>query len=93
MDKTLAELFARHPLCGCFEGNPMDVFGAFIVGEEYGADETPQLLGLYGGRYTIVFRPGECGKLCVQMQSKLTHVLSSFQGLITCHARSRMTYC
>ena len=37
----------------------MDAFGKFIAGEEYGADETPNLLGLYMGRYTIVFRPGE----------------------------------
>lgn len=55
----LAELFARHPSCGSFEGNPVDVFGAFIAGEEYGLDETPELLGLYGGRYTTVFQPGE----------------------------------
>ena len=48
-----------HPLCGSFEGNPMAVFGTFIAGEEYGADETPELLGFYGGRYTIVFQPGE----------------------------------
>ena len=46
MDETLAELFVRHPSCGCFEGNPMDAFGAFIAGEEYGADDTPELLGL-----------------------------------------------
>jgi len=59
MDETLVELFARHLSCGWFEGNLMDAFGAFIAGEEYGADETPDSLGLYGGRYTIVFHPGE----------------------------------
>ena len=57
MDKTLAELFARHPSCRWFEGNPMDAFYAVIADEEYGADETPKSLGFYGGRYTIVFHP------------------------------------
>ena len=37
----------------------MDGSGAFIAGEEYGADETPDLLGLYGGHYTILFHSGE----------------------------------
>jgi hypothetical protein len=37
----------------------MDAFGAFIAGEEYGAEETPKLLGLYGGSYTIMFHSGE----------------------------------
>ncbi len=37
----------------------MDAFYAVIAGEEYGADETPETLGLYGGRYRIVFHPGE----------------------------------
>ena len=59
MYKTLAELFARHPSCGCFEGNPIEAFGVFIAGEEYGAEETLNALGLYGEQYTIVFRPGE----------------------------------
>jgi hypothetical protein len=59
MDKTLAELFTHHPSCGCFEGNLPEAFSAFIAGKEYGADETPEMLGLYGGRYTIVFHPGE----------------------------------
>ena len=67
MDETLAELFTRHPSCGDFEGNPMDAFGAFIAGKEYGPDETPELLGLYGGRYTIVFQPGESRQsMCVK---------------------------
>jgi hypothetical protein len=59
MDETLAELFACHPSSNCFEGNPMDAFYAVIAGEEYGADETPETLGLYGGRYTIEFHPGK----------------------------------
>jgi hypothetical protein len=37
----------------------MDAFMAIIAGEEFGADETPESLGLYGGRLTIVFYPGE----------------------------------
>ena len=52
MDETLAELF------GWFEGNPMDAFFVVIAGKEYGADETPASLGLYGGRYMIVFHSG-----------------------------------
>ncbi len=59
MDETLAEVFARHPSSGCFEGNTMGAFHAVIAGEEYGADETPETLGLYGGRYTIEFHPGK----------------------------------
>ena len=57
MDETLAELFACHPSCWWFEGNPMDTFYAVIADEEYWADETPESLGLYGGRYMIVFHP------------------------------------
>ena len=59
MDETLAELFARLPSRRWFEGNPMDAFYVVIADEEYGADETPESLGLYGGRYTIVFHPGK----------------------------------
>ncbi len=59
MDETLAELFARHPSSECFEGNLMDAFMAIIAGEEFDADETPETLGLYGGRLTIVFYPGK----------------------------------
>ena len=56
----LAELFARHLSCGFFEGNQLNAFGVCIAGEEYGPDETPKSLGLYGGGdYTIVFHPGE----------------------------------
>ena len=42
-----------------FEGNPMDVFHAKIGDSEYGSDETPGSIGLYGGRYSVVFHPGE----------------------------------
>ena len=59
MYETLAELFARHPSCVCFEGNLIEAIGAFIASKEYGAEETPDALGLYGGRYMIGFRPGE----------------------------------
>ena len=37
----------------------MDAFMAIIAGEEFGADETPETLGLYGGRLMIVFYPGK----------------------------------
>ena len=59
MDETLAELFACHPSSDCFRGNAMGAFHAVIAGEEYGVDETPETLGLYGGRYTIEFHPGK----------------------------------
>lgn len=59
IDETLAELFARHPSSGDFEGNPVDAFQCVIAGGEYGPDQTPRSLGLYGGRYTIEFHPGE----------------------------------
>ena len=59
MDETLAELFARHSSSAGFEGNPMGRFWAEIEGESFGLDQTPAKIGLYGGRYTIVFLPGE----------------------------------
>ena len=65
MYKTLAELFACHPSCVCFEGNPFNAFGAFIAGKEYGAEVMPDALGLYGGRYMIVFCQGESWQACV----------------------------
>ena len=37
----------------------MGTFYVVIAGEEYGADETPEMLGLYGWRYTIEFHPGK----------------------------------
>ena len=59
MDETLSELFARHPCAEDFEGNAMERFRAVIDEREYGPDQTPRDIGLYGGRYTVEFRPGE----------------------------------
>ena len=56
----VAELFACHPQASNFNGNPMSVFHAEIGGSEYGPDEMPSTIGLYGGRYTVVTNPGEC---------------------------------
>lgn len=61
VDETLAELFARHPSKGSFEGNPEDRFRAFVDGVAYGPNHTPGAIGLYGGRYTVEFRPGKSG--------------------------------
>ena len=58
MDETLAELFAHHPNSPWFEGNPMGRFTAEIEGERFGPNQTPAKIGLFGGRYTIVFRTG-----------------------------------
>ena len=60
MDETLAELFARHSQSSNFDGNPMSAFRAEVGGNEYGPNETPGTIGLYGGRYTVVVNPGEC---------------------------------
>ena len=60
MDEMLAELFACHSSAEDFEGNPMGRFQAVVDGRMYGPDQTPRNIGLYGGWYTIVFRPGEC---------------------------------
>jgi hypothetical protein len=59
MEEMLAELFARHPSCDWFEGNPMGAFCVVIAGEEYGVDETPDSLGFNGGRCMIVIHPGQ----------------------------------
>ncbi len=59
VDETLAELFARHPCKGNFEGNPSGRFRAVVDGVAYGPNRTPGTIGLYGGRYTVEFRPGE----------------------------------
>jgi hypothetical protein len=42
-----------------FEGNPMDRFRGVIDGRAYGPNQSPRSIGLYGGWYTIKFRPGE----------------------------------
>jgi hypothetical protein len=60
MGKTLMELFARHSTTKGFNGNPMGVFRATIGKEEYEMNETPVMIGLYGGWYTVHFYPGEC---------------------------------
>ncbi len=49
MDEMLAEMFVRHPQASNFDGNPMSVFCAKIGGIDYGPDETPNTIGLYGG--------------------------------------------
>ena len=59
VDETLAELFTRHSASAGFEGNPMGRFTAEGEGEKFGPNQTPAKMGLFGGRYTIVFRPGE----------------------------------
>ena len=59
VDETLAELFARHSDSSEFEGNPMERFMAEIEGARFGPNQTPATIGLFGGRYTIVFQPGE----------------------------------
>ena len=59
MDKTLAELFAWHPLSRSFVGNPSGKFKAEIGDTKYGLNKTPGLIGLYSGRYTIELHPGE----------------------------------
>ena len=60
MDETVAELFAHHPQASYFDGNPMSVFRAKIGGINYGPDDTPHTIGLYGGQYTVVVNLGEC---------------------------------
>ncbi len=37
----------------------MDAFYAVIEDKEYGADETPESIGLFEGHYTIMFHPGK----------------------------------
>ena len=59
MDETLAELFAGHSNSPGLEGNPMGWFTAEIEGERFGSNQTLVEIGLFGGRYTIVFQPGE----------------------------------
>ena len=59
VDKRLAELFARHPSADDFEAYHMDMFRGVIDGRVYRPNQTPRSLGLYGGWYTIEFRPGE----------------------------------
>jgi len=85
MDETLAELFACHLSCCHFEGNPLISCGAFIAGEEYDeecdAEQTPDLLGLYGGRYTIVFHPGESWQAVCAGKVKANPCMCSYPGI------------
>ena len=59
MDEMLVKLFTRHPPTYCFEGNSSKAFCAFIAGKEYGPNKMPEMIRLYRGWYTIMFRPGE----------------------------------
>ena len=54
----LAELFARRDNALDYDGNPMNEFLASIEHEDYGPNETPRTIGLYGGPYTIFFSVG-----------------------------------
>ncbi len=92
MDETLAELFTRQLLCGSFKGNPMDVFGSFIAGEEYGANKTPESLGLYRGWYTIVFQPGESWQSMLVQAVETNPSLVSFPvvDFISCEVDNNM---
>ncbi len=73
VDETLLELFARHLQAANFVGNPMDRFRAVINGRAHGPNQTPRSIGLYGGRYTIEFRPGKSDSVSVAVQRwKLT---------------------
>jgi hypothetical protein len=45
----------------------MGRFMVEIEGERFGPNQTPAKIGLFGGQYTIVFRPGEffaCPCMC-----------------------------
>jgi predicted metal-dependent hydrolase len=75
IDKTLLELFARHLLAADFAGNPMDRFRGVIDGRAHGPNQTPRLLGLYGGWYTIEFRPGESARVSVAFYLRHADVL------------------
>jgi hypothetical protein len=60
----------------------MGAFHAVIAGEEYGADETPETLGLYGGRYTIEFHPGKSwGSVCAYSGQSDTRCSLFFPGI------------
>ena len=75
MDEMVAELFARHPQASNFEGNVMSAFRAEIGVNEYGPDETPSTIGLYGGRYTVIVYPGECIRGAVLFFASCTNAL------------------
>ena len=51
----------------------MDAFCALIGGKEYDPDETPEWIGLYGGRYLIVFHPGELWRAVFAKAVEVNH--------------------
>jgi hypothetical protein len=59
MDEMLVELFVPHPSSESFEGNLPGRFRVVIKDVEYGTNKMPGVIGLYSGRYTIVFHPSE----------------------------------
>lgn len=61
VNKTFMELFSCRDCASACDGNPASELVADIGGEEYGPWDTPASFGLYGGWYTVKFRPGECG--------------------------------
>ena len=70
----------------------MGAFHAVIAGEEYGAGETPETLGLYGGRYTIEFHPGKSWRaVSAYLYPSDTRCPMSFQGSIMHRVRWKMT--
>jgi hypothetical protein len=67
VDETLAELLACHTDSSGFEGNPMGRFTVEIKDERFRPNRAPAKIGLFGGRYTIVFQPCEffaCPCMC-----------------------------
>ena len=56
----MVELFARHDYALKNDGNPMGEFWASMGDDEYGLDEMPESIGLYGGQYIITFCPDSC---------------------------------
>ena len=59
MDEMLAELFACHPNSSGFKGNLPGQFWAEIEGKRFGTNQTVTKIGVFGGRYMIVFLPSE----------------------------------
>ena len=57
------ELFAQLDCALACDGNLASELFAIIGEDKHGLRETPASIGLYGGWYTIKFRPGklECG--------------------------------
>jgi hypothetical protein len=81
MDETLAELFAHHPSCHWFEGNPMDAFYAVIEDEEYGAERRPSCLVCTGGGTRSCSIQVSRDEPCERTRTRLTLVLFPFPGI------------